>query len=196
MCFSAGEDPIPGRHASHDYPKFSKERPEPLGRAATLVMTATFTLFSIYTISCSALWPLSARMSPPKVVSSTPVPQLPIPVVMPWTLSLHTSKISPASTPLSALTSHLSRSLFRFPPFQEFFDPDSSTEILLNTRLDNVLTSLLSQLRFHAPTLQPVPFIELQHPGLTSPCRLTHLAKPQPCKMQLCPFSTCSGAAA
>lgn len=84
-------------------------------------------------------------MSLPKVVSFTPA-QLPSPVVMPWTLSLHTSKISPTSTPLfaltshlSALTSHLSRSLILIPPFQEFFDLDSSTETLLNTRLMSLL---------------------------------------------------------
>lgn len=97
--------------------------------------------------------------------------------------------------PLSALISHLSRSLFRFPPFQEFFDPDSSTEILLNTRLMFSLP-FLANLESMLSLYKPVPFIELQRPGLTSPRCLTHLAKPQPCKMQLCPFSTSSGAAA
>lgn len=202
LCVSVQEKtkyPNPGRHAPHEYHltiilSSPRRGPEPSGRAATLVMTATFTVFSIYTISCSALGPLNARMSLPKVVSSTP-PQLRTPVVRPWTLSLHTSKISPASTPLSALISHLSRSLFRFPPFQEFFDPDSSTEILLNTRLMFSLP-FLANLESMLSLYKPVPFIELQRPGLTSPRCLTHLAKPQPCKMQLCPFSTSSGAAA
>lgn len=66
----------------------------------------------------------------------------PLPWLMPWTLPLHSSKISSTSTPLSALISHLSRSLILNPPFQEFFDPDSSMETLLNTQLMSSLPFL------------------------------------------------------
>lgn len=97
LCISVQQRtkyPIPGRHASHDYHftiilRSPRRSLEPSGLPATLVTTPpSLQPTSVSTQPCSAFWPLSARMSLPKVVSSSP-PQLPSPVVMTWTVTSH-----------------------------------------------------------------------------------------------------------